>query len=281
MPLHYKLMFSSLFFLLVSLSSPHFPTVLIHGIGGSSNDLNDIQNYFIEHNMSVYNIEIGNGKLDSIFMNMNKQCSKFNDKIRNLNITSPKINLLGISQGGLIARCYLERYSHITKPVNSLITYGTPHMGIYTDWIELRRLEYWKNPFKYGLYIEENDFLKYINNEVVHPDNQIYRKNVMNLNAFLVVWSSIDTVISPKESSKLEYFNITEADENYNLSVVPLMDSDTYKQDLFGLQTLDKSKKLFIEQYDCPHDQFKHPSCFFKKFSNHKETLIELTQSFL
>ena len=268
-------------FILVAIGTVRFPTVLIHGIGGNSNDLNDIQSYFIERNASVYNIEIGNGKLDSIFMNMNKQCSKFNDEISKLNITSPKINLLGISQGGLIARCYLERYSHLTKPVHSLIKYGTPHMGIYTDWIELRRLEYWKNPFKYGLYIEENDFLKYINNEVEHPDSLIYKKNVMNLNAFLAVWSNIDTVISPIESSKLEYFNSTEASVNYNLSIVPLMESDTYKQDLFGIQTLDKSKKLFIKQFDCAHDQFKHPSCFLKKFSNNEETLIELTTSLL
>ena len=82
----------------------------------------------------------------------------------NLSLKSEKINLLGISQGGLLARCYVEKYSNLVKPVHSLITYGTPHMGIYNSLIELKRLEYWKNPFKYQEYLQTNDFLAYINN---------------------------------------------------------------------------------------------------------------------
>ena len=76
-----------------------------------------------------------------------------------------KINLLGVSQGGLIARCYVERYAHQTKEVHSLVTYGTPHMGIYLSWIELNNLEYWKDPFDFDTYLANNDFLVYLNNE--------------------------------------------------------------------------------------------------------------------
>ena len=267
--------------ILLYITISYYPTVLIHGIGGDSSDLVDIQNYLLSKKIVVHNLEIGNGKLDSIFWNINKQCQVFGQNIENFNITAPKINLLGVSQGGLIARCYLERYSHLIKPVHSLITYGSPHMGIYSNWIELKSLEYWKNPFKYSEYLIDNKFLKYINNEIDNPDYNTFKKNVISLDKFLVVWSSIDTVITPVESSKLEFYNITEANANYNLNIIPLRSSKTYINDEFGLKTLDRNKKLYIEQFDCPHEQFKHPSCFQKKFSNHIDTLIDLTISML
>ena len=263
------------------LKNTHYPTVLIHGIGGNQADLNDIENYLVSQNISVYNLEIGNGKFDSIFMNINDQCYLFGQNINALNLSQPKINILGVSQGGLIARCYLEKYSDTIKPIHSLITYGTPHMGIYTSWIELKNLEYWKNPFQYDEYLLDNKFLKYINNEIDHSDYQKYKKNIISLDNFLVVWSSIDTVITPLESSKLEYFNTTQAATQYNLSIVPFKQSQTYINDFLGLRELDINGKLHIEQYDCAHEQFKHPDCFLKKFNNQRMSLIELTMSVL
>lgn len=72
-----------------------------------------------------------------------------------------------MSQGGLLARCYVEKYSNFIIPVHSLITYATPYMGVYNSWIDLKRLEYWKNPFKYQDFLSNNDFLVYINNEKI------------------------------------------------------------------------------------------------------------------
>ena len=263
------------------LKTTHYPTILIHGIGGDKSDLNDIQNHLASKDIEVYNLEIGNGKLDSIFMSINDQCYNFGQNIKQLNLTNTKINILGVSQGGLIARCYLERYSDSIQPVHSLITYGTPHMGIYTSWIELKKLEYWKNPFKYDEYLLDNKFLKYINNEIDHPDYQKYKKNIVSLDNFLVIWSSVDTVITPLQSSKLEYFNTTQASTQYNLSIVPLKQSQTYTNDFLGLRELDINGKLHIEQYECAHEQFKHPACFQKKFNNQNMSLIDLTISVL
>ena len=108
-----------------------YPTILIHGIGGESSDLKDLQANLEEKGVEVYNLEIGNGKLDSIIWNINKQCEIFSENINNLSINSDKINIIGVSQGGLIARCYVEQDSSLIQPVNSLVTYGTPHMGVY------------------------------------------------------------------------------------------------------------------------------------------------------
>ena len=189
-----------------------YPTILIHGFGGDSSDLIDLKTGLESRGAEVYNMEIGNGKFDSIFWNMNKQCLTLSDNIYNLSLKSNKINLLGVSQGGLLARCYVEKYSNLVKPVHSLITYGTPHMGIYNSLIELNRLEYWKNPFRYQNYLVNNDFLAYINNEKLHLDVDLYKQNFLNLDNFLVVWTDLEKVIIPKESTRFEFYNISMAE---------------------------------------------------------------------
>lgn len=251
-----------------------YPTVLVHGIGGDISDMTDIQSTLNTYGVETYALEIGNGKLDSIFWNMNKQCETLNAKIGDLEFRDEKINLLGVSQGGLLARCYVERYAHQTKRVNSLVTYGTPHMGIYLSWIELKNLEYWKDPFHFNTYLTDNDFLAYINNEKPHAQSEQYRSNLLSLNHFLIAWSSIDSVISPTESSKFEFYNISLVKERNTLEIVPLIQSDYYNDDILGLRTLNESGRLTIKEFSCKHEEFKHPKCYADSLMN--KTLMVL-----
>ena len=256
-----------------------FPTILIHGIGGNYKDLSQLNNFLQNNGVSTYNIEIGNGAIDSIFMNINTQCEMFKKQIEKQKING-KINIIGVSQGGLIARCYVEKYSHDVNLVNSLITYGTPHMGIYNEKINLSPLEYWKNPYKYEEYLHNNDFLVFLNNEKWHNDYNIYKTNIENLNNFLMIWSNIDTVISPKQSAKFEFYNVSNVKSNNPLEIVDFKISNTYKYNLIGLKTLDENNKLIVRQFDCKHDDFKMPSCFLNKNVS-DITLLDLTLSVL
>jgi palmitoyl-protein thioesterase len=237
-----------------------FPTILIHGIGGDTKDLDIFKNALETNGATVYNIEIGNGKIDSIFMNMNKQCSILSENIDKLSIEG-KINLIGVSQGGLLARCYVERYSDKINLVHSLITYGTPHMGIYIEWPKLRNLEYWKNPYKYAEYLDFNDFLVYLNNEKNHTNFNLYRQNMINLDNFALIWSDVDKVVVPLQSAKFEFYNISEGDLNKPMPLDIVL-SDSYIEDKLGLKTLDKTNRLLIEGFNCQHEEFKKPSCF-------------------
>lgn len=266
---------------LLSLTLSQYPTILIHGIGGDATDLNDLYIALDQQKIAVYSLQIGNGKLDSIFWNMNKQCASVNTSIAQLQLSTDRINLIGISQGGLLARCYTQRYAHINIPVNSLITYGTPHMGIYTQWINLPLLDYWKDPYAYSSYLMYNDFLVYINNEKTHSDSQLYKSNLLSLNNFLIVWSNIDKVISPVESSRFEFYNISLAEERKELEIVPLEKTRSYIEDRLGLQSLMLKNKLSIQAYQCEHEEFKHPDCFTKKFDGKEMSLIDLTISLL
>ena len=267
--------------LFCSIIVSHYPTILVHGIGGDAADLVDLHDALEKQNIEVYSLQIGNGKLDSVIWNINKQCAHVNTSIANLKLSAERINIVGVSQGGLLARCYAERYAHMNKRVNSLITYGTPHMGIYTSWINLPRLEYWKNPYEYAAYLQTNDFLVYINNERQHNESGLYKSNLLSLNHFLIVWSDIDKVISPVASSRFEYYNISLAVERKVLETVPLEKTESYMQDRLGLRALVQENKLEIQEYPCQHEQFKHPDCFNEKFDGKELSLMDLTVSIL
>ena len=274
-----------LYFELIS-SNSYYPTVLIHGIGGSATDLIDLQQSLETNGVNVFSLTIGKTKLDSVVWDMEKQCATLNTTISNLNLSSTKINLLGISQGGLLARCYVEKYAHITKPVHSLVTYGTPHMGIYYSWIDLsHQLDYWKNPYTYDRYLKSNTFLSYLNNEKPHPYANLYQNNLLSLSHFLMVASTTDKVISPKESALFEFYNTTLARERKTLVIVPLNKSEVYnKQTPVGLNLhkLDQQNKLHSIKCECSHKTLKSHSCFnLPLSSSNNQSILNITLSVL
>lgn len=235
------------------------PTILIHGIASDKNELNNMYLFLNDKGIKTYNIEVGNGKIDSIFMDMNKQCDIFANNINNLNI-SKKINIIGISQGGLLARCYVEKYSN--NNVNSLITIGTPHMGYYESSISLNNLGYWKDPYDYNKYLTSNNFLVYLNNDIKHDNYNLYKSNIKKLNNFVLIWSNIDTVIKPLYSSKFEFYNIDIAEKQNKLIIQNLINSSVYNN--IGLNEIN----LVIKQIDCKHQEFKKINCFNKIYDN-------------
>ena len=168
-----------------------------------------------------------------------------------------KINIIAISQGGLLARYYVEKYTHLSNysRVDLLLTMGTPHMGIYipdsADFYKLIVKDYWKDPFQYLEYLKTNTFLVQLNNEIMHINSTQYKDNLLMVDKFIVVWSKIDTVISPYQSALFEFYNITTAEEKSKLVIVDLKTSDWYKGDKLGLITMYNEERFIDLQYDC------------------------------
>jgi len=275
-----------------------YPTVLIHGIFSNKNEMTELRTHIKEclQTMDVYNIEIGNGEITSIFMDMNKQCEILSQNIEKLNISAQKINLIGISQGGLLARCYVERYSDEVKEVDNLITIATPHMGIYQRLFDtkfiLNRIDtessllsisdYWKDPFDYLLYYTTNPFLVYINNVKEHKESLKYKENLSKLSNFVLFWSSIDSIIVPFESAKFEFYDILKAEKEQELVVQFLKESPIYDYDYIGLKELDETSRMHIYQIDCLHNEFKLSSCFNEVLNKKTDkTLLELIIGYL
>jgi pimeloyl-ACP methyl ester carboxylesterase len=257
------------------------PTFLIHGIGGSQKDLLDIQKSLEENNYPVFSLSVQN----SIFGSMDKMCESVANQIlihTMSNHSKTNINLIGISQGGLLARCFVERYSSEKVRVASLITYGTPHMGIYykISPFPISFLEYWKDPYQYNKYLRENKFLRFLNNDVIHANSSLYKARMESLSNFVMFWSGIDDVIQPRESAAFEFYNISLAEERKELEIINFERSSQNLENKIGLGYLKKAGNFMNFRFDCLHEKFKHPECF-RDFIVNGSTILNLTLKYL
>ena len=241
------------------------PTVLVHGIASNQNEMTELKNHLQnQFNLVVYTPEVGNGELTSIFAPMDRQCDLLAAEIKSYN--ESVVDLVGISQGGLLSRCYVERYTHLHDypNVGLLMTMGTPHMGIFYPENAVNRLVvpgYWKDPFNYGKYLKNKGFLARLNGDTRDEMTAQYKANMVSLNRFVMIWSNIDNVINPIVSAKFEFYNITEAERTGRLVPEPLEESWGYKNDVLGLRTLNESGRLIIIEKNCEHNKFKTVGC--------------------
>ena len=109
---------------MVSNLDDNLPIIFIHGLGGGPFQYKPIirflkKNGFNEFHEFEYKRKFGNVSLNSI-------CDEFAEFVRS-NVKNKKINIIGISQGGIIARLYIQYKSD--KKVCKCITLCTPHQG--------------------------------------------------------------------------------------------------------------------------------------------------------
>jgi len=244
--------------LFLTLATAYKPVVLMHGILSSSDDLDQVQGWFEKHTKSqVFNIEIGNGQSDSVSKPMTWQLEEFVKSVSLIPELENGFHFVGFSQGGLLGRGYVERYNN--PPVSTLLTFGTPHAGvffwrmpkIYSEFNQehLSYAGYYKDPYMYAIYLKNASYLPYINNE---HDNT---NDVVNVEHFVMVWSRVDGVIKPEESCKFEFFGVNSE------TIIPLRESRQYIDNLVGLRTLEETGRLHIIESVCAHTMYKTEEC--------------------
>ncbi len=178
------------------------PIVLMHGILSNHNELLAARDWFSSHTASpVHAIEIGNGILDSL-RPMSWQVQQLCATIKAYPELAEGFHFVGISQGGLLGRCYVE-YCTDGPPVYTLLTMGTPHAGvfllpsfpkIYSEFHQstLSYAGYWKDPYQYDNYLQNSTFLPALNGE-----HKYIPKRLLMLKNLVLVWSEGDNVITP------------------------------------------------------------------------------------
>lgn len=205
------------------------PAVLMHGIVASASDMNELAGWLETAYPSIYvvSIEIGNGAEDSFLWPLDKQVEHFCRKVQNDSRLQQGFNMLGFSQGSIITRGALERCS---LPVYNFITLNGVHQGAfgipyllrlpaqfreliskyaYEESVQSRIsvANYWRDPTQFDKYYKHCHFLPDINNEL-GVRNETYRSNILKLNSFVMTYSDIDEVVTPRESSLFRgYFN--------------------------------------------------------------------------
>ncbi|CAF1238004.1 unnamed protein product [Rotaria sordida] len=265
-----------IFVLLISTvvsSSIYRPVVLMHGISSTAAGMEELAGWIRTSFPGIYviSVEIGNGKEDSFLLPIDKQVEQFCEIVYSDEHLRQGFNIVGYSQGSIIVRGAIERCS---LPVYNLITLSGIHQGIFgIPYLlqlpeEFRELitkyayenpvqnaisaaNYWRDPNQLNRYISDCHFLPDINNERGIP-NQIYRQNMIKLNAFVMTYSDIDQVVTPKESGLFmgyqpNSFNI----ETWN-------NSRQFKEDLIGLRTLWEQGKLFTFTSHVRHQDVTH-----------------------
>ena len=231
----------------------------------------------------VHCVEIGNGRIDSIFMNLEKQSQIACANIKKIKDFEGKFNIMGVSQGTLIGRYIIEK-CNMKGEVQNYVSFMGPQMGvsavpelscgkfcdIFNNLVadlnkknpkllaeKIAPASYWKYRYQYDQYMKDNVYLKDLNNEGPQK-NQNYKNRIMNLNKMLLVKGSLDTIISPRESSWFEFY------DKKGEKIVPLKQSDFYINDYLGIKALDQKKKLKFVTFNQKHVKYSE-----KEFATH------------
>jgi len=242
------------------------PIVLMHGILSDAPKIQHVADWLTDNTggAQVINMEIGNGKQDSARLTMPDQLAQFCQNIRDNAVTlSGGFNLIGISQGGLLARGYVERCGDF--PVANLITWVSPHGGVYPyPDLAIYSVEaqsknsypgYWRDPYQYNNYLTMSAYLADLNNENPGPNSTMYRDRILDLQNFVLLWSPFDDVLEPPESGRFATYMVNK----WPLTVTAT--DNTVMWSGLGLDTLNATGRLHIYETDCDHAEHATIAC--------------------
>ncbi|KAG8468524.1 hypothetical protein KFE25_013607 [Diacronema lutheri] len=259
------------------------PVVLVHGVLQTAEFMREVADWIEREIRGTYvlAVEIGSGAHDSLMRSMNWQVEELARVLQADGRLRRGINLIGYSQGALLCRAYIERhnrprvYSFISwlgpqggqfgvpeyEPLLRHINWVTSPMW-YTDMLQERLsfANYWRDPFRLPLYRERSSFLADINNERA-PRNTTYTANIRSLESMLLVYSTSDTIIIPRESGWFAAFA-----DNSTDTLVPLEDQPLYREDWIGLRSLAESNRLHFGITNCRHYEATTSACKFQLF---------------
>ncbi|XP_039969515.1 lysosomal thioesterase PPT2 homolog isoform X1 [Bactrocera tryoni] len=237
------------------------PVVLIHGIlSGPEKMIVLFEEIEKAHpDTKIYNFDKYDGW--SSLENTWRQVLEFRSFLEVIGRKYPDgINVVGYSQGGLIARAAIQTLPF--HKINNFISLSSPQAGqfganflhlVFPDLAANTAYElfyskigqhisianYWNDPLEQDLYYKFSKFLPIINNEIRTYNSSQYKNTLLRLNKMILIGGPNDGVISPWESSHFGYFNTT-------LNVIPLHKRPIYIEDAIGLKYLENNGKLVI-----------------------------------
>lgn len=265
------------------IGSTYLPVVQMHGMGDFAKNpggMVPLKKAISDYLNSTYvtNIQIGANPvadiLNGFIMNLDDQVDYFANVVQSDVRLKLGFNAVGYSQGNLVVRGYIERYNN--PPVKNFISMHGPLAGVasfpgcsldsdlcrtfanilgtlaYHPLIQehLAQANYFRDPFLIPQFEAGAKFLPDINNEA-GSINATLTKNFESLQSICLVKALNDTVVIPNDSEWFGYFQNNSYDLKWSTTEAPW-----YKEDWFGLKTLDNKKKVFFNTTEGDHLQF-------------------------
>jgi len=206
--------------------------------------------------------------MKSIFTKMPDQVSQFAAEVRSHPELANGFNAVGLSQGNTVLEGYIALYND--PPVHNFVSICGPLQGEGTcpDNIAFKLIcpiwkldpygaglafsGYWKDVKNEQNYKQKSTFLADVLNER-DTKNSTVAGNFKSLNALVMIEATEDTMIVPKES---EQYGFWAWGDTSHSKIVALRDSEGYKGDWIGLQTLDKAGKVHNASFVGEHIRF-------------------------
>ncbi|XP_013200454.1 lysosomal thioesterase PPT2 homolog [Amyelois transitella] len=239
----------------------HKPLVLIHGVMTGSASMEMIMYRIKEKHPDtiIYNVNRFEGwsSLESMW----HQVLEIGNDVANISAKHPEgINIIGYSQGGLIARGIIQTFANVT--VDTFISLSSPQAGQYgagflhlvfpglvKDTVyELFYSKvgqhtsvgnYWNDPYHQTLYESYSVYLPYINNHLTSAESGNFKSNLLRLKKLVLIGGPDDNVITPWQSSQFGYYSGNE-------TVIEMKEQAIYTEDRIGLRKLDETGRLHV-----------------------------------
>lgn len=261
------------------------PTVVAHGMGDScfNPGMKQITEDIGTH-MGSYSVCIPTGNsqimdtINGFLMTMDKSIDVFAQKIK----ADPKLangfNALGLSQGNSLIRGYIQKYND--PPVKKVIHVHGTVSGVagfpqcnpsgkllgpvcralsaiigdlaYNPLVQgiLFQADYFRHPAHVNsTWYKKYSQLAQLNNEGDTVTAE-YKTNFAKVEKLTMVKAKGDTMVFPNDG---EWWGLYEKDMK---TIDQMKDTSLYKNDNFGLKTVDEAGKIFYETTDGNHLQF-------------------------
>ena len=209
----------------------------MHGLNQGHGSLRQLVRWLDEAMPGVYvrNLELGDGQLDSYFVDLNAQVSAICATLSSEPALAGGFNAIGLNQGALLLRGYIQRCN--APAVHTYISLGGPQCGVVSvpqphdtladvllqngayghkgnrprlsesrirsssadsaDDVQqlLSVAQYWRDPFKLDEYVRHSTFLADLNNERADKQES-YKRQLTRLAAFVMVMFDHDTQVA-------------------------------------------------------------------------------------
>ncbi|CAD5334210.1 unnamed protein product [Arabidopsis thaliana] len=220
------------------------PFIMLHGIASQCSDNTNANFTQLLTDLSGspgFCLEIGNGVINSMFLPLTQQAEIACENVKQMKELSQGYNIVGRSQGNLVARGLIE-FCDGGPPVFNYISLAGPHAGISSlprglcgD--HLAPSGYYKIPNDMKQYLERSKYLPKLNNEIPNQRNQTYKDRFTSLHNLVLVKD--DEVITPNDSTWFGFYPDGEFETLLSANQTKL-----YTEDWIGLKTLDDAGKV-------------------------------------